>query len=45
MTKLVNTPQYLCGKKEEIMFGVLVFIALVLNVLGSLTSKTERWRE
>jgi hypothetical protein len=28
-----------------IMFAVLVFIALVVNVLGSITGKGDRWGE
>jgi hypothetical protein len=45
LPKPVKPPLYLCGKKEVIMFAVLVFIALVVNVLGSITGKGDRWGE
>ena len=45
LPKPVKPPLYLCGKKEVNMFAVLVFIALVVNVLGSITGKGDRWGE
>lgn len=45
MSEPVKPPEYLCTKKRGIMFGILIFMALVVNVLGSITGGRENWGE